>query len=215
MNAGLSHFIEFELQIIALAWMAVMYTIKSVQLSRLPLTREMGPRAGSVSGGIFASYKRMFMPWAMESSKKHSWRWFEFAIYHVGAFIAILNTFTTPFAPSMMTVPVRVAFAVLIAPAFAAGLIKLIRRFTSDTLRHVSNFDDYFSLVSLELFFFFGIMALVMDTPVWNTTYFLVAAFFLFYVPFSKISHYIYFFFAAAITGSRYGWRGVSPEAGR
>ena len=31
------HFVEYELQIIALTWMAVLYTIKAVQLSRLPM----------------------------------------------------------------------------------------------------------------------------------------------------------------------------------
>jgi hypothetical protein len=43
-------------------------------------------------------------------------------------------------------------------------------------------------------------------------TYFLATAAFLFYVPFSKISHYVYYFFAHYLTGARYGWRGVVPE---
>ncbi|MFC2038464.1 hypothetical protein ACFLUG_01675 [Chloroflexota bacterium] len=215
MDTGFSHFVEFELQIIALSWMAVMYIIKSIQLSRLPMSRERGPQQGNPSAGVLTVYSRMFIPWSMESSKKHFWRWFEFGLYHIGAFIAILNTFTTPFAPSMMTVPVRILFAVLIAPAFLLGIIKLVRRFTDKALRMVSNVDDYFSVVTLELFFLSGVLALLLNTPLWNTTYFLIAAFFLFYVPFSKISHYIYFFFAGVITGSRYGWRGVAPQARR
>ncbi|MFC1943195.1 hypothetical protein ACFLWO_01260 [Chloroflexota bacterium] len=210
MDAGLTHFVEYELQIIALSWMAVMYIIKSFQLSRLPVSREMGPQEGKASSGVLATYTRMFIPWSMESSKHHFWRWLEFALYHIGAFIAILNTFTTPFAPSMMTIPVRILFAVLIAQAFLMGLIKLVRRFTNEALRMVSNVDDYFSLITLELFFFSGVMALIMNTPSWNMAYFLITAFFLFYVPFSKISHYIYFFFAGVISGSRYGWRGVT-----
>jgi hypothetical protein len=58
-------------------------------------------------------------------------------------------------------------------------------------------------------------MALLIDTSVWRTIYFLITAGFLFYVPFSKISHYVYFFFSAAITGGRYGKRGVRPQAGK
>ena len=42
----------------------------------------------------------------------------------------------------------------------------------------------------------------------------LVVAAFLFYVPFSKISHYVYYFFAHYLTGSRYGYRGVVPGGG-
>jgi hypothetical protein len=36
----------------------------------------------------------------------------------------------------------------------------------------------------------------------------------LFYVPFSKISHYVYWFFARVLMGVRYGRRGVAPRTG-
>jgi nitrate reductase gamma subunit len=152
------------------------------------------------------------MPWSMESSRSHFWRWLEFALYHLGAFIAILNTFTTPFVPGMMTGFVRVAFAILIVPAAVAGLTKLARRISEPEMRLISTPDDYFSLASVEVYFVSAIVALLADTPLWRTVYFFITAGFLFYVPFSKISHYVYFFFAGAITGSRYGWRGVRPQ---
>jgi len=212
---NIAHFVEFELQIIALSWLVVLYSIKAFQLSRLPMPYERAPRKGAPAPGIFRVYANMFMPWTMESTKRHPWRWLEFAAYHVGAFIAILNTFTTPFAPGLMTPGVRLAFAILIAPALILGVVKLARRITSPVLRQVNNFDDYFSLITLELFFFSGIMALLLNSVGWNNTYFIITAFFLFYVPFSKISHYVYFFFAGVITGSRYGWRGANPQPGR
>jgi hypothetical protein len=209
------HFAEFELQIVALSWLIVLYIIKIFQLSRLPMPAEIAPRKGSPALGALRSYANIFMPWGMESSKKHLWRWVEFGAYHVGALIAILNTFTTPFAPGMMTQPVRWVFAVLIAPALLLGLVKLARRITRPEMRLISTPDDYFALASVEVFFFAGIMALLLDTSVWRTIYFLITAAFLFYVPFSKISHYIYFFLAAALTGRRYGIRGVRPQAGK
>ena len=213
MNNGFVHFAEFELQIIALAWLVILYVIKVVQLSRLPMPREKGLPKGSPIQGALRSYTNIFIPWSMESSKKHLWRWLEFGAYHVGALIAILNTFTTPFAPGIMTEPVRWVFAILITPALLLGIVKLVRRVASPELLLISTPDDYFSLASVELFFFAGIMALLVDTSLWRTIYFLITAGFLFYVPFSKISHYVYFFFAAAITGRRYGWRGVRPQA--
>lgn len=209
------HFVEYELQIIALAWMAVLYALKAYQLSRLPMVWEKAPRKGNSVLGVMHTYATIFMPWSMESSKKHFWRWLEFGIYHVGAGVAILNTFTSPFAPDMMTFPVRLAFAILIAPSIPLGLVKLVRRIIRPELRAVSTVDDYFSLVTLECFFFTGIMALLTNAPVWRLVYFLVTAFFLFYVPFSKISHYVYFLFAGIITGSRYGWRGILPQGRR
>lgn len=215
LSDGFVHFVEYELQIIALSWLVVLYAIKIFQLSRLPLPRENAPRKGSAVAGTLRSYSGMFIPWSMESSQKHFWRWVEFGAYHVGAGIAILNTFTTPFAPGMMTEPVRWVFAVLIAPAFFLGLVKLARRIVRPEIRIISTPDDYFSLASVEVFFLSAIMALLLNTPLWRTIYFLITAGFLFYVPFSKISHYIYFFFAALFTGSRYGVRGVRPTARR
>jgi len=212
-SAGFAHFAEFELQIIALAWMAILYSIKVYQLAHLPMSWERAPKKGNSFSGVLRSYANLFMPWSMESSKQHPWRWLEFGIYHIGAFIAILNTFTTPFAPGIMTPVVRTLFAILIVPATIAGLTKLWRRFSKVELRVVSTPDDYFALISVELYFISAILALLINTPVWRTIYFIITAGFLFYVPFSKISHYIYFLFAGIVTGSRYGLRGVRPEA--
>lgn len=209
------HFVEYELQAIALTWMAVLYTIKVYQLARLPMAWERGQSKGSPARGILHSYGTIFMPWSMESSRRHMGRWLEFGIYHVGALVAIVNTFTFPFTPELMTGPVRWVFAILIAPAILVGLVKLVRRIVRPELRLISTPDDYFSLVSLEFFFFAAVMALLLDTPAWRMAYFLITAGFLFYVPFSKISHYIYFFFSHFLTGRRYGWRGVIPPAGR
>jgi nitrate reductase gamma subunit len=212
LSDGFVHFVEYELQIIALAWLCLLYAIKIFQLSRLPMLRENAPRKGSAVSGALQSYANLFIPWSMESSKKHLWRWVEFGAYHVGAGVAILNTFTSPFAPGIMTQLVRWAFAILIAPALLLGLVKLARRIIRPEMRLISTPDDYFSLASVEVFFFSAIMALLVNTPLWRTVYFLITAAFLFYVPFSKISHYVYFFFAAVFTGGRYGQRGVRPQ---
>jgi hypothetical protein len=215
MNTGFVHFAEYELQIIALSWLVVLYCIKIFQLRRLPMPRDVAPPRGNPLAGALRSYTNIFIPWSMESAKKHPWRWVEFGAYHVGALIAILNTFTTPFAPGLMIQPVRWVFVVLIAPAFLLGFVKLARRVMRPEMRLISTPDDYFALASVELFFFTGIMALLVNTSLWRTIYFLITAGFLFYVPFSKISHYVYFFFAAAITGGRYGKRGVRPQEGK
>lgn len=209
MSTEFVHFVEYELQIIALVWLCLLYAIKIFQLSRLPMRREKSLGKGNAALGTLRSYANIFMPWSMESSRRHFWRWIEFGAYHVGAGIAILNTFTSPFAPAMMTQPVRWAFAILIAPALFLGLVKLGRRMLRPEMHLISTPDDYFSLASVEIYFISAIIALLMNDPLSRTVYFLITAAFLFYVPFSKISHYIYFFFAATITGARYGRHGV------
>ncbi len=212
MNPSTLQFIEYELQAIALTFMGVVYLIKIIQLSRLPMPWERGTKAGNPKKGVIHSYGSIFMPWSMESSRKHGWRWMAFGLYHIGALVAIINTFTLPFAPQLMSESVKLVFAILIAPSVLVGIYKIISRIIKPELRHISTFDDYFSLISLELFLFFGVMVLFYDTPFWRSWYFLITAFFLFYVPFSKISHYIYFFFAHILTGWRYGWRGIIPQ---
>lgn len=204
-------FVEYDLQIIALIWMAVLYTIKVVHLSRLPMPTEQAPGRGSKTAGALRSYAGIFMPWTRESSRKHPWRWLAFGVYHVGALVAIVITFTLPFAPQIMTRPVRIVCAVAVTPALLVGFAKIYRRLTDPNLRHISSLDDHFSLIALQSFFLSAVMVLLTNSAGWRMTYFLVVAVFLFYVPFSKISHYIYYFFAHALTGSRYGWRGVVP----
>ena len=206
------HFIEYELQAIALSFMAVVYIIKIWQLSRLKMPWEQAQHKGSSTTGVIHSYGSIFMPWSMESSRKHMWRWIEFGAYHVGALVAIVNTFTFPFAPGFMTETVRIIFAILIAPSVLVGFFKLYHRISKRELRIISTPDDYFSLASMQFFLFFAVMALLTNAPDWRMWYFIITAFFLFYVPFSKISHYIYFFFARFLVGSRYGTKGVIPQ---
>jgi len=206
------HFVEYELQAIALIWMGGLYTIKAIQLSRLPMPWERAVPKGSATRGAMVSYAAIFMPWSVESSRNHFWRWAGFALYHVGCLVAIVNTFTYTFAPGMMTPFIKNLFAILIAPALLIGFLKFFRRVSRPEIRHISTPDDYFSLLSLQLFFFTGIMALTSDASFWRFSYYLVTAAFLFYVPFSKISHYIYFFFARFLTGKRYGHRGIIPQ---
>jgi len=209
---GIMHFVEYELQAIALAWMIILYTIKAIQLSKLPMPWEKEEKKGSSTKGILRSYGSIFMPWSMESSRKHFWRWLAFALYHIGCTVAIVNTFTFTFAPGMMTDTVRLIFSILIAIAIPVGLFKLVNRIIKPELRKISSIDDYFSIASLELFFLTAVLALLINSPFWRISYYIITAAFLFYVPFSKISHYIYFFFARFLTGKRYGWRGIIPQ---
>jgi len=92
------------------------------------------------------------------------------------------------------------------------GFIKLGRRFTNPHLRFISTPDDYFSLAAVQVYFIVAAGCLITYTPDWRFVYFLITALFLIYVPFSKISHYLYWFFARTIIGIRYGRRGVIPR---
>ncbi len=209
MEDSFLRFVKFDLQIVALSWLVLAYVFKIYQILRLPRPREVALRKGSQELGVIYSYASLFLPWSMESTRLHLWRWIEFAIYHLGAGAAILATFTIPFAPSIMTREISLATAVLVAAAFVMGVLKLWRRIMSPGLRVVSTPDDYFSLAGVEVFFLFTVMALATGLAGWMKAYFITTAAFLFYVPFSKISHYVQWFFARAFFGLRFGRRGI------
>lgn len=211
-SEGVLHFVEFELQIIALIIFVGLYTLKIAQLMKLPLPKESAPASGNAARGVVFSFSTLINPLSMDSTTKHIWRWIEFFLYHLGALAAILATFTLPFAPGLMTYPVRLVIAVLIGLASLVGVVKLGRRLVNPHMRHISVPDDYFSLAAVEVFFIVAAGCLVFYSDGWRFVYFLITALFLIYVPFSKISHYVYWFFARVYLGIRFGRRGILPR---
>jgi hypothetical protein len=85
---------------------------------------------------------------------------------------------------------------------------------TSPVMRAISSPDDHFSLWLLTVWFFFAFLSVPNDASggEWHLlTYFFLTAFFLIYVPFSKISHYLYYPFTRYWFGKSMGYRGVYP----
>jgi hypothetical protein len=207
--AQVQEFVQFHLHTVALAIFLILYAIKIWQLVRLPLPPEGGPVQGNVGKAVAVSYVSILNPWSMESTRRWWGRWLAFGVYHVAILTAIVCSFAIPFLPGAMIPQVRMAAALCIALGFVTGLIKLTWRLNKPELRFVSTPEDYFSLVILDIWFAVAIPALVFATPGWEISYFALTSLLLIYVPLSKISHYIYWFFARYFFGVRYGRRGV------
>jgi len=89
-----------------------------------------------------------------------------------------------------------------------AGILRLVKRIREPKMRAISSPDDYFSLTIVDLLF--GLCPLAtLRVPVGFELYFLLVALIIAYVPFSKISHYIYYPFARYFYGSYLGRRGI------
>ncbi|MCP4201990.1 MAG: hypothetical protein GY769_08660 [bacterium] len=204
-------FVLYDLQLIALAIFVLLYAIKIRQLLRLPLPVEGGQADQKTPTGraVAASYASILSPLAMESTRRHWRRWAVFAAYHVGIFVAITATFTIPFTPGLMTGSVRRAAAICITLGLLAGFLKIYWRLVLPELRSISRPDDFFGLTILQVWFAIAIPAVLLDHPGWLIVYFVMTALLLVYVPVSKISHYIYWFFSRYLFGRRYGRRGV------
>jgi nitrate reductase gamma subunit len=155
------------------------------------------------------------MPWAMESTRKNPFFWVQFVIFHLGVTAAIALLFIIPDAPSLLeNATLVLVLQVVIGAAFLVGLGRIVRRVVDPYMRAISSPDDYFSLIILTVWFFFAFLSAPNDISAgeWHLIgFYAMGTFFLFYVPFSKISHYLYYPFTRYYLGKTLGYRGVTP----
>ena len=217
--SDLLKFSERTLQEVALVFMALVYITRIIWFLRFKAGAERQPATGAPSTtparGIVYSWANVAMPWAMESTRRKFLLYIQFVIFHIGVTAAILLSFVIPYGPGLLTSKAVVAvLQVVIGAACVVGVIRIIRRIGSPYVRAISSPDDYFSLILLTVWFFFAVLAVPNDTTggEWHLlTYFILTAFFLVYVPFSKISHYLYYPFTRYYFGKSMGYRGVYP----
>ncbi len=206
---------------LALIVMAIVYTIRLIWFTRFKAGKERQGMTGTPGRtnpkkGYIYSMANIFMPWAMESTRKKFFLYVQFVIFHMGVVSAIALTFVIPFGPGLLAIPIVVLILqVIIGGAFLVGVIRIFRRIGVKTMRAISTPDDHFSLWLLT-FWFFSAYWCVPNTPhIQGETiylvYFWMTAFFLLYVPFSKISHYLYYPFTRYYFGKSMGYRGVYP----
>lgn len=213
------HFSEHTLQEVALTFMAIVYVTRLIWLTRFKAGKERQAATGSPDTtprkGIIYSWANIAMPWAMESTRKNVSLYAQFVAFHLGVVAAITLSFVIPYAPTLLENGALVLlFRVLIGAAFFVGLLRIVRRVSNPYMRAISSPDDYFSLILLTVWFFFAFLAAPnrIEGGEWYLlTYFLLTAFFLVYVPFSKISHYLYYPFTRYYLGKSLGHRGVYP----
>jgi hypothetical protein len=210
--------VENEVQIAALVFLAVVYTVRLLWLFRFRSPKERTVPAGRASDGVRYSLMNVAMPWAMESTRQKPGLYAQFVVFHLGVAAAIAATFIIPYAPAVFEVRwVVLVFQAVLGGAFLVGLIRLVRRLKNPVVRLVSTVDDFLSLILMILFFAAGVLAVPnrYDLAEWPLLLFFgLTAFFLVYVPFSKISHYLYYPLARIFLGRTLGHRGAFPPRG-
>lgn len=216
----LLHFSEHTLQEIALVFMACVYTIRIYWFTRFKAGKERQAKTGlsdtTPRRGILYSWGNVGMPWAMESTRKHLFIYVQFVLFHLGVTAAIVLSFIIPYVYGQNPLPALLSliFQVIIGAAFVVGVYRIVRRAYNVYMRTISTPDDYFSLLLLTVWFWFAFWGTPNNLAAGETTllvYFCLTAFFLVYVPFSKISHYLYYPFTRYYFGKSMGHRGVYP----
>jgi len=220
-TSPLLHFAEDTLQIAALSLMAIVYALKIRWILKFPAAKERqkptAPPGRDGRRGALYSLAAIALPWAMASYRERPLRYVQFAVFHLAVAASILMSFLIPYAPETIASPAAVAaLQAIFAAGILMGLMRLRRRLADAHVRVISTPDDYFSLALLIVWLGTSIAAApnareVSETPL--LAYFFLTAFFLVYVPFSKISHYIYYPFARYYLGKTLGRRGAYPLA--
>ncbi len=213
------HFSAHTLQEVALGFMTLVYVMRIIWFLRHKAGTERQAPTGSLdttkAKGIVYSWANIVMPWAMESTRKKPFLYAQFVAFHLGVTAAIGLSFVIPYAPQLLeSQTVVLLLRIVIGAAFVVGVLRIIRRVSDPYMRALSSPDDYFSLVLLTVWFLFAWLAVPNQTAgaEWHLiTYFILTAFFLIYVPFSKISHYLYYPFTRYYFGKSMGYRGVYP----
>ncbi len=205
----------------ALAVMGLVYTIRVWWLLRFRATRDRqaagNPARTNARRGALYSLANVAMPWGMESSRRKPFFYATFVLFHLGVAAGIGLAFLSSLAPALVSHPVFAAVTgALLATAFVVAVGRIVRRVATPYLRLISSPDDYFSVIMLTFWFALGGLAQLYLAGMLAGEGYLVAfliatSFFLIYVPFSKISHYLYYPFTRFWLGRTLGHRGSMP----
>ena len=210
---------------IALVVMAIVYTLRIRWLLSFKLAKDKSapgnPAQSDKKKGARHSLFNVAMPWSMESTRKPKGFVFylSFVLFHLGVVAGITLAFVSTIAPDFLRVP-AVGWTVMffIVAALLVSLYRIGRRTLRPLMRLISTPDDYFSLIMLTVWFAIGAATQAYLMGIWGVTndifqiaYLYLTSFFLLYVPFSKISHYLYYPFTRIYIGRALGHRGSYP----
>ena len=210
---------------IALVVMAIVYTMRIRWLLSFNLAKDKSapgnPGQSNKQRGARYSFFNVAMPWSMESTRKPKGFIFymSFVLFHMGVVAGIALAFVSTVAPDFLRVPV-VGYTTLVflVAAFLVSVYRVFRRALRPLMRLISTPDDYFSLLMLTVWFGLGACTQAYLMGIWGMTsetllvaYLYLTSFFLLYVPFSKISHYLYYPFTRTYIGRALGQRGSYP----
>ncbi len=217
MDANISKallFLEEEVQYIALAVMATLYAIKIYTLVKKPFPPEKAELKGDRVAGAIHSLGNVLRPWEMESTSNNLYFYTEFMIFHIAVALTIGATFLIPLVPSLMTPTFTTIIMVFMILATLIGLRRIYRRLAVPEMKIITTPDDMFAVILMTTFFAVGAVTMWFymqggHETVWMWVFFIMTTFFLLYVPFSKISHYVLYPFGRINYGKIFGGRGV------
>jgi len=173
---------------------------------RTPFRTDIAPARGSAARGVLYAFTLGMAPWVKESARIHWVAYIRGILFHLTIFLGLALLVASPWLAQILT-QVRLSVAVILEVGAVTGLAGFWIRLREPALRQLSTPDDYASLGLTTLFLALGgLTAAVAELlPV----FWIISGITMTYVPFSKLRHFVYFFYARIYFGLVFGHRGL------
>lgn len=189
---------------------AIIFVVGLIRLilatQRSPFRSDIAPARGSASRGVLYAFTSGMAPWAKESARIHWVAYIRGIIFHLGIFLGLALLIASPWLTQIPT-QARLSIAAILEIGAILGLAGFWIRWHEPALRQLSTPDDYASLTLATLLLACGgiAAALIEFLPV----FWIISGITLAYTPFSKLRHFVYFFYARIYFGLVFGHRGL------
>lgn len=199
-------------------------TYRLVRVILLGWQRDRVPAKGSKVGGAAISFLKgaliwPFIPRAKNTFTRNPIIYLAGGMFHLGLFVVILLGTAHMLAWKSLlgfgwpTLPLPVV-DFLAAAAIVAMVILFINRLINPVLRLISGPAEWLNLLFVFLPMITGYMMthhMFFPYEVLYSIHMIAVDVMLIWIPLSRISHFVFYFFSRAIHGADFGKRGVNP----
>ncbi len=210
-------------QVALLVFIAGM-TYRVVNVLVLGWSKDRTPATGSKLAGVAKSFLKgiliwPFIPWVRRTFSRNPMIYIAGGLFHLGLFVVlILGTAHMLVWKSLLgfgwpTLPLPIVDW-LAAAAIVAMIVLLVLRRTNPVLRLLSGLPEWtnWTLVFLPMITGYALTHhMFFRYEVLYSIHMFTVDVLLIWIPFSRISHFIFYFFSRTIHGTEYGKRAVNP----
>lgn len=202
-------------QIVAAAGLAlgaVFLLLRLKEILRRPFRQDLARDRGQIRRGVLYAFTLGMAPWEKESTRRHWVAYLRGIAFHVGIFTAfgvlLAGPWIFPSGERVALIPAaRWILAAVTGVGALSGFAGIWMRLSGENERALSLPDDYFSVFLTSLFILLAFASLI--SAAWLPAFLIVTGVIGAYIPFSKIRHCVYFFYAKFFFGMSFGKRGV------